>query len=366
MTNDAETALPQEKRSDIAGPETPLIRNEWYVAALSEEVTRQPIRRTILEHDLVLYRSVEGEAVVLQNRCAHRSYPLHLGTLNGDSIVCGYHGFEYAPDGHCAYAPSLGTSRPSVRIQSYPSREIGPFIWVWMGDPAKVDHTKLVDQPWYEEGKWRYQAGYIPVGGNYLGLHENLCDLSHLAFIHAFAKGSEHLARVRPKFEAFPDRVVSTLTFENFPVPPAIQRVMNFQQPVSETGGMFILTPAMHYGEARYVDSAQPPKVATRYIVHCMTPESPTSTHYFWAMSRDFGLDDAELDQIISEFAKTTFEEDAVALGEIQQLIEREKRPGFREQVIISDTGGILVMRMFARRAAAESEEAASSSSEPA
>lgn len=90
----------------------PLIRNDWYVAALSKDVGRVPIRRTLLDQEIVLYRGRNGQPIALQNRCAHRSYPLHLGELNGDCIVCGYHGFEYGADGRCAYVPALGAAVP--------------------------------------------------------------------------------------------------------------------------------------------------------------------------------------------------------------------------------------------------------------
>lgn len=356
MTDRDQTDAPSEKRSDIAGRDTPLIRNCWYVACLAEEMTRKPMRRTILEQDILLYRKEDGTPVALQNRCAHRSYPLHLGALNGDRIVCGYHGFEYGPDGRCAHVPALGTARSAIRVQPYPTREIGPFIWIWTGDPDRVDHDKLVEQPWFAESGWRCKAGYHHMRANYLGLHENLADLTHFPFLHSFAKGQVHLARQQVEREVRPDQVCSIVRIENIPIQPAQQEAVQFEGPVTQVTYGISATPALAYGKVCETDSSDPPKTATRYLVHCTTPETPTSTHYYWAVSRNFGLDSKELDGESMALGAFIFKEDVDALEAIERLVESDKRPGFREKIVMSDATGIEVMRMFARLAATEAE----------
>lgn len=346
------------KQLELASRDTPLIRNAWYVAALSTEVTRKPIRRTILEQDIVLYRGQDGKPIALQNRCAHRSYPLHLGELNGDRIVCGYHGFEYGPDGRCAHLPALGAERPGVRVQAYPAEEIGPFIWIWTGNPERVDYGKLVEQPWFTESNWRYVCGYTPMAANYLGLHENLMDLSHFPFLHTFAKGHTDLARRRAELQELPDRVLGRLTMPDFPVSPTAQEVMQFKAPVTEDSYCKGQTPCMNWNEVIWIDSSEPPKQLTRYIVHCMTPETQTSTHYYWAISRNAGLDSQAMDEEFLRVASGAFDEDRVALEEIETLVARDKRPGFREMITTSDAGGVKVLRLIARWAAEEAAAA--------
>lgn len=342
----------QEKRSDVANRDTPLIRNQWYVACLAAEVTRTPLRRTILEQDIVLYRKQDGEAVALQNRCAHRSYPLHLGGLNEDRIVCGYHGFEYDPEGRCQLIPALGVSRPAIRVQRYPTREIGPFIWIWTGDADASNTDRLVEQPWFEGSAWRYRSGYYYMKANYLGMKENVRDLSHLPFVHSFARGQTHLLKERCEVDVLPDRVCTRMSMENFPVGRTENDIMQFEGPVTEYSHGTSRTPAMEYAKVTHTDSSAPPKIATRYIVHCTTPETSTTTHYYWAISRDFGLTSTELDKEIDAIASTAFREDIDTLEEIERLIERDNRPDFREKIVSTDAGGIQAMRLLARMAA--------------
>ena len=86
----------------LADHTTPFVRNEWYVAALSEEIDRTLRDRRLLGLGVLLYRKSDGAPAALQNRCPHRSFPLSRGTLDGDEVTCGYHGLTFGPDGACA------------------------------------------------------------------------------------------------------------------------------------------------------------------------------------------------------------------------------------------------------------------------
>lgn len=121
---------------------TAFARNQWYVAAYSQEVGRELLGRTILGETLVLYRTEEdGTPVVLHDRCVHRRYPLSEAPtrLDGDRIVCGYHGFTYDTTGACVYVPGQKRVPRTARVASYPVVEQDSLIWVWIGDPALAD-----------------------------------------------------------------------------------------------------------------------------------------------------------------------------------------------------------------------------------
>ena len=67
--------------ASMANRETPLIRNAWYVAARSDEISRALFSRQYLGISTVLFRKEDGTPVALQNRCCHRSFPLSEGKL---------------------------------------------------------------------------------------------------------------------------------------------------------------------------------------------------------------------------------------------------------------------------------------------
>src|SRR5689334_24903076 len=98
---------------------TAIPRNQWYVAAYSQEVGDDLLGRTICGEPIVLYRTGDGTAVGLADRCVHRRYPLSLSGRDGDRIVCGYHGFTYEPSGACVYVPAQTRVPPPARVPSY-------------------------------------------------------------------------------------------------------------------------------------------------------------------------------------------------------------------------------------------------------
>src|SRR3954462_4679144 len=118
---------------------TSFARNQWYVAAYGREVGRDLLARTVLGEPLVLYRTEAGEVVALADRCVHRRFPLSESRLDGDRVVCGYHGFTYDTSGACVYVPGQKRIPRTARVASYPVVERDALIWVWIGDPALAD-----------------------------------------------------------------------------------------------------------------------------------------------------------------------------------------------------------------------------------
>ena len=72
----------------------PLVRNAWYIAAWSDEIDDGPIARKILGEDIVVFRSDEGTAGALEDRCCHRGVKLSLGSATNNGLQCGYHGLR--------------------------------------------------------------------------------------------------------------------------------------------------------------------------------------------------------------------------------------------------------------------------------
>src|SRR4051812_7408651 len=163
-----------------------IVRNRWYIAAFSEEVTREPMERTLLGTPTVLYRTEAGSPVAMYGICPHRYYPLALGRLEGDALVCGYHGFTFAADGKCIRIPAQGTGagfcQPTYRLE-----ERGPLIWIWMGSADACDPELIppyedfgLDQPgWSECAHCLFR-----IRARSQLLVDNLMDLTHLPFIH--------------------------------------------------------------------------------------------------------------------------------------------------------------------------------------
>ena len=71
------------------------IRNCWYVAAWDTEIPAKGLfHRTLLNEPVLLYRDTQGRVVALENRCCHRSAPLHIGRQEGGCVRWLYKGLK--------------------------------------------------------------------------------------------------------------------------------------------------------------------------------------------------------------------------------------------------------------------------------
>ena len=128
--------------------------NCWWVAARPEEITSKPFQRWLLDTPVVLFRTEDGRPVALDDRCPHRWSPLSEGYVEGDNIVCPYHGARFAADGHCPKFPGQDRVTNKMRVRSFALVERGPFVWIWMGDEAAREATPLPpDHSWSRDSE---------------------------------------------------------------------------------------------------------------------------------------------------------------------------------------------------------------------
>lgn len=109
-----------------------------YAAAWDAEVKQALLPRTICGRHAVMYRRADGEVAALEDACWHRLVPLSKGRLEGDSVVCGYHGLKFNAQGRCTFMPSQETINPSACVRAYSAVERNRFIccgwaiWRWL------------------------------------------------------------------------------------------------------------------------------------------------------------------------------------------------------------------------------------------
>src|ERR1700742_1756929 len=78
----------------------------WYPVAFSHEVKNKPYAARLLDERVVVYRLSDGKIAAAKDICYHRGAPLSLGWIEGDEIVCKYHGLRYNASGQCTRIPA--------------------------------------------------------------------------------------------------------------------------------------------------------------------------------------------------------------------------------------------------------------------
>jgi nitrite reductase/ring-hydroxylating ferredoxin subunit len=334
--------------------DTGIVRNRWYIAAFAREITREPMERTLLGKPVALYRKEDGTPVAMYGLCPHRYFPLARGKVRGDALVCGYHGFVFAADGKCIEVPSQGTGTGFCQ-PTYPIVERGPLCWIWMGEKRQADPALI---PPYEdfalgEDGWRYSSeNYFHLKGRSQLLVDNLMDLTHLPYIHHHIDGGEALANPKLTEE---DRDISYRVRRTGKVPFSSFHEMVFGPEASFEGLSDFLSLTDFYGPELIRTSlpitlaiegrdAVPPELGSLYILHGITPETETSTHYYGFSTRNFRLESRELDDFQYRSECTIRQQDVVAIESVEARLE-EAAARQRELLVKSDGPAVKVRR---------------------
>ena len=333
----------------MADADTPFVHNAWYVIAESREIGRAPIARTVLGHSVVLFRAQGGAAVALQNRCCHRSFPLVHGRVEGDTIVCGYHGLRFDTGGRCVEIPMQKSVPSAVRVRAYRTVEKGAFLWIWMGEEESADETALPHQEWMSHPEWDTCGGYLHVKGSYVHLHENLLDLSHLSFLHAQSFGTPEYARapVETKIEGHDIQVWRHVECR---LPPIYAEPLGWvgTRARRSSGSQFV-APGLHVntGIFRNLDGPQDsaPVLPTVKVAQLITPETQHSTHYWYVVARNFARGDVATSDFMLEQQMAAFSEDVLALERITELSLLEGTCQVQQISLPTDKAGVLMRR---------------------
>jgi phenylpropionate dioxygenase-like ring-hydroxylating dioxygenase large terminal subunit len=335
--------------SGIADADSPLVRDCWYVAAHSEELGDQLSERWLLGVNVLLYRTSDGRAVALDNRCPHRSFPLSRGRRDADNIVCGYHGMTFDSSGACLRLPANATGRATLKLRSFPICERAPLVWIWMGDPERADVTKIPDYfPLTAQG-WVGGGGYYHVKANYLGLHENLQDLSHFEYLHSTSIGVPDQTPATIEVQQSVDAIRSVCTYSDVPAPPLWSKLIALAgDRVTRTIRETFKSPALCDAHTTITDLAARADGTRDYdlrIYHFITPESHHTTHYWWHLMRDFTIDSDEVTAMLHSGIAKAFEEDRQALEWISELARGDRTRQFRELSFPSDRAAVFMRR---------------------
>lgn len=313
-------AEPRASTPDTALPSFPL--NQWYVAALAWELKDQPLGRTLLNMPLVLFRGADGRVAALEDRCCHRALPLSNGTLEAGGLRCGYHGLLFDTQGQCVEIPGQGRIPTKAQVPAYPVCEQDQIIWVWFGSSAHPQPT--CQPPVYDvhsNGQYLFDGDVYHYDAPYQLIHDNLMDLSHLGYVHLKTIGgnaSIHMnARMSVEGDEHTVKVVRHM-LDSVPPPtytaayPFAGRVDRWQEIEFHVSHLRIWTGAVDAG----TDAVDDPQRGGFHMrgFHGVTPETDTTSHYFWTIATNPKTDPEATKAKVVEQTILTFDEDKLII----------------------------------------------------
>ncbi len=352
------SAAGSNSRSRAGGAPYPL--NQWYAAAFSDEVTRKPLARTLLDRQVVLYRTEGGDPVALIDRCIHRKAPLSQGAVVGDAIECPFHGMKFGPDGVCISIPCQDKVPPNAIVQSFPVVDRHGHIWIWMGDPASADPAEIPDTHWLNDPSLTAVKGYFHLKCNYLTAIDNLLDDTHLPFVHRNSIGTPKMVGAPIDIEGGDDWVAFSRWTLDTPPSPVHAKAGGFTTNVDRWFMVKYVKPStvlIDVGSAPIGTGAPAgdrSKGISLFSNGTVTPGEGNSCFYFWHTARNFSLGDAGMSDLLKSEMTKTFLEDVEIVEMVQRNVDSDEED-LPQLMIAGDAVALRARRIIASLLASES-----------
>jgi phenylpropionate dioxygenase-like ring-hydroxylating dioxygenase large terminal subunit len=309
-------------------------RESWYVAATLDELGDTLLARRILDTPVALYRLADGSVAALEDRCAHRPYPLSAGHRDGDRLVCGYHGCTYDPDGTCVLVPSQDNPPLGARVRAFPVHVSGPLVWVWMGTPGSARLRPPPATPELASGDgWSSTGNRRDVAANFMLLHEHYLDLTNVFEMHA--------EMVPPGIEALPplEEVEISETSVSYvrelpkaPLAPWEAAASGLDGAESIGAAAFgrretgtFVTPGLHRQTYSIIGSDGPVFELVR--LHGFTPQGSGSTRVFLQLAWRGTAVAPDADRLLAEVFHAMADRDTAVIETMQRCLDEDETP---------------------------------------
>jgi vanillate O-demethylase monooxygenase subunit len=288
------------------------LRACWHPDAYAADVGAAPRASTLLDEPLVLWRTSDGAVHAFRDVCVHRGTALSLGGVEGDEIVCAYHGWRYRGDGACTRIPQLAepTRVPArARALAYTVTQRHGLVWVALEPPR----WPIPDVPELTADGWRtVRTGPFAWACDASRQVENFTDFGHFAFVHAGLLGDPANAVVAPHQVQLDGHVLryaygrpDAPDTEDFPVFAAEERKDATRRTRYALHLPYTIVEHIDWGGRDglvYVFAAQP-VAADRCIGYCL-------------VARNYNLE--QPDDVLQAFERTIFAQD-------QRVVESQR-----------------------------------------
>lgn len=340
----------------------PFLKNAWYVAANAPELDEGMVSRKICNEQIVMFRTSTGEVSALHDRCPHRFVPLSMGKRVGDSIECGYHGLRFDGTGACVEAPNDDDAQKErTCVKAYKAVERYSVIWLWMGDAELANPD---DIPAFEflsdNSDLTCCQGYSYLKGNYQLISDNLLDLSHIHYLHPGIHEGSKFGDFTNRVKREGDTVWSMLWRHHYHVNAAQRPIFGLEGDAEDVEGqgharwdapgvLYVDTAWWDHGSS-FEQGVQTPNA------HLISPETETTSHYFWASGRNFAKDSEQFTTATAATMKNVFETQDGPMIEAQQRDMGTSTDFLVHKPIIlkADAAGVLARRIMKQKMRAE------------
>lgn len=159
----------------------------WFIVCFSNEIAVGDVHRMqYFGQELVAYRGASGGVTVLDAFCPHLGAHLGVGgTVEGDSVRCPFHAWEFGGDGKCSKIPYADKIPRRAAVASWPVCERNGAVHVWHDAeggapgweiPTIAEHGHIDWMPW--------SSKLLRIRTHPKEVVENVADKAHFPQVH--------------------------------------------------------------------------------------------------------------------------------------------------------------------------------------
>lgn len=230
-----------------------------------------------------------------------------------------------------------------------------------MGEPKLADASLIPDIGRLDHPDWVPSQGYCHLNADYRLLNDNLLDLSHVAFVHGRTIGNAAVAQSPIEMSQHGNVVSVHRDVVGAMAPPFYTYLGKYAKPIHRWHTVNYHAPSICVIEVgcKALHEGDGLGEITGCVMHLATPETESTTHYFWAFIRNFRQDDVSLTTYIQEAVGATHNEDKVVVELQQSVLTPDECDNPVHTAITVDGGPIRGRRVLEAMVAKEQREPA-------
>lgn len=326
-------------------------KNCWYVAGFAKDIGSTLVARTFLNQRVIMWRKADGALAALEDRCPHRLVPLSTGRIVDGLVECGYHGLRFNAEGGCAAVPGQDSVPKNAKVKTFPVAEKHALVWLWFGAADLADEALIPDLHWMDAPGWTVTTGYHHFKCDYRLINDNLLDLSHETYIHKHTIGHDAVADSPVVSNVVGGRIVRAhREMPNIDPPPFFAALQGHEGKINRWQIAIYMAPGINMTEAAFhaVGTDRATQAFITRPLHLITPETDHTSHYFWALPRNFRPGDETLSQQIFDGVTHTFNEDRELLEIQDKCLQAEGMPNVPQTAVKVDIAPVQGRRLLA------------------
>jgi phenylpropionate dioxygenase-like ring-hydroxylating dioxygenase large terminal subunit len=159
----------------------------WFQVAFPDDLSPGDV--TALRYfgrDLVLWRDMSGAFHLQDAYCPHLGAHIGVGgSVDGDQVVCPFHGWRYDGTGACTNIPYSQRGNKKAKLRTYPTVERNGFVLAWyhpFDEPPQWEIPvigEIGDPAWSDFYTSSYVVHTVPQE-----MSENGADPAHFRYVH--------------------------------------------------------------------------------------------------------------------------------------------------------------------------------------